>query len=304
MADQGERVLRTYGAARVIGTLLVLCFIVTFLAGTSTRVSGQQARTANHFGFISQEPQNVVAAFEAALNAHDPSAAVSLFADNAIVSDFSNIACIPGPPPFCGGSQVYTTKVQIRGWLEQLTVEDVQVNHRGSYQVEGGNVTWILEVYVSEYRRLGVAPLTANAQAIIEDGKIRSLTISLDQASTEKLALGYAAIQRAPYSVLAIGIGFGLFVLGLVFPAAAVYYISRVRSLFAVVPRLKKPWILLQAGVLSLFIAILLVGIRSSIDTSTSLLDTMQYSVVALAGFFILAAMILMKRVWFAGPDD
>jgi len=161
-----------------------------------------------------------------------------------------------------------------------------------------------LEVTVDEYRRLDVAPLVANAMAVVQDWKIKSLTISLDQESTKKLALGYASHQRTPYSILASGVGFGILVLGLVFPAAAAYYISRVKDLFATVPGLKKPWTLLQAGVASLFIAILLVGIRSTVRAPPSYLDIIQYVVVVVTGFFFLVAMVLMKRVWLVAPND
>jgi hypothetical protein len=280
------------------------------LLSAFTQVAEQSPRIAKFRGHgqVEQNAISVIVDFDSALNAHNPDAALALFSDGAVVTDLSNIACLSGSgwivPPPCGGQFVFTTAAQIRGWLEQLVKEGIQVKEIGNYRVMAANVTWDLEITVDEYRRLDVAPLVANAMAVVQDWKIKSLAISLDQESTKKLALGYAAHQRTPYSILASGVGFGILALGLVFPAAAVYYISRVKGLFATVPGLKRPWILLQAGVVSLFIAILLVGIKSTVSAPPSSLDIIRYVVVVLTGFFSLAAMVLMKRVWLVAPND
>jgi hypothetical protein len=290
----------------VIITVFALALLAVNLTETSHHVSALSPMTPHILEEVGvgQNASNVIAALDAAFNAHDSAAALFLFGDTATVSDLSNVACLPGPPPFCGGYNVFTTKVQIRGWLETLVREEIQVKEVGSYQVRAGNVTWILQVSLNEYRRLGVAPLVADAQALVQNGKIESLTIRLDQDSTKRLALAYATSQRAPYSILAVGIGFGILVLGLVFPAAAVYYISRVERLFSSVPGLRKPWVLLQAGVVSLFIAIVLIGIENSINGLTPFLDTIQYVVVVFTGFFIFLAMLWMRQVWSVAPSD
>jgi hypothetical protein len=299
---------RLRSALRYVTLVIILTLLFVPLISAVTQAAEQRptiVKIRGH-GRVRQDAISVIADFDSALNAHNPDAALALFSDEAVVSDLSNIACLSGtnlPSPPCGGQNVLTTKVQIRGWLEQLVKDGIQVKEIGNYRVAAANVTWDLEVTVDEYRRLDVAPLVANAMAVVQDWKIKSLTISLDQESTKKLALGYAANQRTPYSILASGVGFGILVLGLVFPAAAVYYISRVKDLFATVPGLKRPWILLQAGVVSLFIAILLVSIRSTVRAPPSSLNIIQYVVVVLTGFFFLVAMVLMKRVWLVAPN-
>ena len=300
---------RLRSALWCVTLVIILTLLAVPLISAFTQVAEQSPRIVKlgGHGQVGQDAISVIADFDSALNAHNPDAALALFSDGAVVSDLSNIACLSGTnlaSPPCGGEKVFTTTVQIRGWLEQLVKEGIQVKEMGNYRVMAANVTWDLEVTVDEYRRLDVAPLVANAMAVVQDGKIKSLTISLDQESTKKLALGYAAYQRAPYSILTSGVGFGILVLGLVFPAAAVYYISRVKDLFATVPGLRMPWILLQAGVVSLFIAVLLVGIRSTVRAPPSSLGIIQYMLVVLTGFFFLAAMLLMKRVWLVAPND
>jgi len=300
---------RLRSALRYVTLVIILTLLFVPLISAFTQVAEQGARIVKirGHGRVRQDAISVIADFNSALNAHDPDAALALFSDGAVVNDLSNIACLSGTnlqTPPCGGQNVFTTTVQIRGWLEQLVKDGIQVKEIGNYRVVATNVTWDLQVTVDEYRRLDVAPLVANANAVVQDWKIKSLTISLDQESTKKLALGYAAYRQTPYSILASGVGFGILLLGLVFPAAAVYYISRVKDLFATVPGLKRPWILLQAGVISLFIAILLVCIRITVGAPPSSLGIIQYMVVVLTGFFFLAAMLLMKRVWLVAPND
>jgi len=286
----------------MVARLLLMLIIIALLAVPFVKAGYVNPDKVWNAKATVRSPENtgtsVVAAFDTAMNAHDSAAALLLFADDATMHDLSNIACLPGPPPFCGGSLTYTSATEIRGWLDQLVKENIQVKEQGNFSIVADNVTWSLDVSVDEYRRLNVAPLLANAQATIHEGKIEILTIGLDQESTRKLALGYAASERTPYAILASGIGFGMFILGLVFPAAAAYYISRVKSLFAAVPGLERPWVLLQAGVSSLFVAVLLVGIGSQFETPPPILNIAEYLVVVLTGFFILVAMVLMKRVW------
>lgn len=241
---------------------------------------------------------------DAALNNHDSDAALALFSDSAVVSDLSDIACLPGPPPFCGGYNVFTSRVQIRGWLLQLIKDDIAVREIGSFTVAADNITWTLEVTVNEYRRLNVAPLAAAAEAVVHGGKIDSLTMALTQESIAKLNQAYSTNQRTPFSVSAGGISLGVFVLGLVFPAAGIYYISRVKRLFATVPMLDKPWILLGAGVGALFVSLLIEALRDVTGMSANTADSLFVATLALCSFFVMSAMILMKRVMIGEPVE
>lgn len=192
----------------------------------------------------------------------------------------------------------YNGKDRIGDWLRQLAIENIQVQEVGNYQVSGNNVTWKLAISIDDYRTLNIAPLMSSEEAIIQSGKIQSLTLSLTTESTARLTAAFAKSERGQVSIQTNGFLLGIISLGLFLPAAAVYYISKVRSLFAAVPRLERPWFLLLGGVASLFIVLLLLMIRNVLVISIPSVDMIQYLFVVLTGAFILAAMVLMKRVW------
>jgi hypothetical protein len=283
--------------------VLTILILLTFVLTTTLAEASAKPRSAAGNN-ISQTADSAIEAFEAALNNHDSAAALALFADGAVVSDLSNIACLPGPPPDCPGYSVLTTKTQIGGWLEQLVQFHIQIKDVGTRQVSGSNVTWALQISVDEYRRLGIAPLDANANAIVQGGKINSLTITLTRESTSKLSIAYARNRASPYAIMAGGVGLGVIFVGLVFPAAAVYYISRVKRLFATVPGLDRPWILLGAGVASLFVSLLLEALRVLGGMPAGIADFLFLASLAVCSFFVMSAMILMKRAMVDESDD
>jgi hypothetical protein len=264
---------------------------------------------------MQQDPASVIATFDAALNAHNVDGALHLFTDNAIVRDGaretytwltnanqpSNAAAPTcrwlGDSPTCN----YDGPTQIQEWLQQLTLaENIQVQATGNYLAIAENVTWTLAVSIDAYRSLNVAPLLETARASLRDGKIQSLVLELTTESTAKLEAAVAKGRQGSITQQIVTGGFlaGLLSLGLILPAVAVYYISKVRSLFAAVPRLERPWFLLLGGVACLFIALLLLMIRYVVAVSIPSVDMVQYLFVVLTGAFILAAMVLMKRVW------
>jgi len=277
-------------------TIIILCAV--FLRNTLAQP--ETARTGNPF----QTVGSVIGAFENDLNNHDSASALALFADTAIVSDFSNIACLPGPSPFCSGYNVFTSKTQIQGWLEQLVKINVELKDVGVYQITGNNVTWVLRVSVDEYRRLDVAPLDANANAIIQEGKISSLAVELTPESTDKLSVAYAQNRASPYGIMTGGVGLGIILVGLVFPAAAVYYISRVKRLFASVPGLNRPWVILGAGVGSIFVSVLLVALRDIAGMNASIADSIFDALLVVCCFVVMSAIVLMKRVMTSESDE
>lgn len=295
--------------AFVFATLIIVLFAIPF----SNFVAGGPQQSIplsnNHVLSHLEEFNNsaVASALDYDLNKHDSQAALELFNDSAVVYDLSNIVCLPGPPPSCSaslGQIVFASKVQIRGWLEQLATENITVREVGGFNVTGDNVSWILEVTVNEYRRLNVAPLVATAQATIHKGKIDSLTVKLTPDSLTKLSLAYSSSQRGPYSILATGLSLGVITFGLVFPAAAIYYISRVKRLFATVPMLDKPWILLGAGVGALLVSLLLEMIGDLTGVSPGTTDSVFTALLAICAFFVMSSMLLMKRVIIGEADE
>ncbi len=255
---------------------------------------------------VQDNPAAVVAAFEVAVNAHNVAVALTLFTDDVVVMDPSNIACVYGNINVrCQPVEtIYTAKTQIRGWLQLLAEENIQVKDIGALQSTGNNVTWTWEVSVDEYRRLNVAPLVGTGEAMVQGNLIKYLKFVLSTESEQKLEAAFASVRQSPYSVAAGGFAVGIVALGLVFPGVAVYYISRVKRLFATVPRLDKPWMLLGAGVGALFISVLLVALRDVAGMSTSIVDPLFDVILVFCAFFVMSAMILMKRVMISEPDE
>jgi hypothetical protein len=295
---------------------LVVAFLVALVAPMTVNALNQTTDRNLKVNAIKveQTPDSVAAAFDAGLNAHDVNAGLDLFADNAFVHDlaretYSYLLIGAGPgmtaAPTCSGDAAhiergvecsYNHKDQIREWLQQLAFEHIQVQEVGGFQVIRNNVTWNAAISIDPYRSLGIAPLAEVAQAVVQGGKIQSLTLSLTNESVDKLEAAVSKNTEKPRSGLTSGFLLGIVSIGLFLPAAAIYYISRVKSLFAAVPRLQRPWFLLLAGVASLFLAALLIFLRGF--ASIPSWDAIYSMVMVLTGFFILASMVLMKQVW------
>jgi hypothetical protein len=90
---------------------------------------------------------------------------------------------------------------------------------------------------------------------------------------------------------------FGVAVLGLACCIIAIYYIIRVKSGFAALPRLERPWLLLELGVASLIVGALTVP-WPGFSTSIAVLHLVQIVAVVMAAFFMLTAMVMMKQAW------
>jgi hypothetical protein len=90
---------------------------------------------------------------------------------------------------------------------------------------------------------------------------------------------------------------------GLVCSAIAIYYIIRVKNSFASLPRLERPWLLLELGVASLFVAALVIPL-SELSPSFGFSHLIQIIAAVLSAFFILTAMVTMKQAWTIKEGD
>jgi hypothetical protein len=81
----------------------------------------------------------------------------------------------------------------------------------------------------------------------------------------------------------------------------AFVYIFKVRNTFASIPRLEKPWIVLEGGVALLFIGVLLNAIRDAMSIGgiqPGFSGEFAEAIITVSAIFILAAMVMMKRAW------
>ena len=97
---------------------------------------------------------------------------------------------------------------------------------------------------------------------------------------------------------------YGVIAIGLIIPFFTLHYISRVRSLFSGVPRLDRPWLLLEVGVVLLLASLLVTAISDSLAHASSLLRPLGNLLLVLTAFFVLYAMATMKRAWTISETD
>lgn len=81
------------------------------------------------------------------------------------------------------------------------------------------------------------------------------------------------------------------------------HYILRVRASFAALPRLETPWLVLAFGVAALFVAGLSIPL-SELSPSFRYSRLIQVLAAVLAAFFMLTAMVTMKRAWTITEGD
>jgi len=277
-------------------TIVVLTVLIV-LAFTFAVVSAQPGGKIEGFISTSQSPAYLASAFDYDLNNHNASAALTLFADNATVSDLSSIAECSVESAYCLYPSYFVGTTQIRGWLDAFVSSNVQLNETRTIQVSGNNVSWRVGVSVDAYRKVGIAQLVADVNATVENDKFSLLAIGLTAESTRTVLVALAASHKSPYSALAGGVAFGVILLGFVFPAVGVYYVSRVKRLFATVPHLDKPWALLGGGVGMLFLSVLLLTLRDVTGISAGIVDPLFSVTLTACAFLVMSSMFLMKRV-------
>lgn len=105
------------------------------------------------------DPDAVMDAYTAAINAHDIDAALALVADDAVYERPNG---------------AYTGKEEIRGFIEGLFARDVQVELMGERQVEGEIVRWTSHVSLTDPENPDGprVEFMNNSQSTVRDGKI------------------------------------------------------------------------------------------------------------------------------------
>lgn len=118
-------------------------------------------------------------------------------------------------------------------------------------------------------------------------------------AAFATLTTADAPSSQTEQSVFSTGYVFiaTLVVLALVIPGISIYYVSSVRRLFANLPRLERPWLLLASGIGMLSLALLSIAFWE-LGVLPRFWDTIHSMLLVASTLFLLAAMVLMKRAW------
>jgi ketosteroid isomerase-like protein len=129
------------------------------------------------------DPLAVVQAFDAACEANDVDRVMEFFADDAVVT------LLPPLPPDPG---IYSGKQQIRASQEQLLQQFRAVIRNRA--VAGDRVTWEATVWSDFFRRMGLASIEDTVEAVVQDGKITSFTVTIAPESARQME---AAMRQA-----------------------------------------------------------------------------------------------------------
>ncbi len=98
---------------------------------------------------------------------------------------------------------------------------------------------------------------------------------------------------------------FGRYLFGSISIAAAeilfilvIIYIFKMRNTFSSLPRLEKPWMVLEGGVALLFLGVLLIAVKDVMGVSMGHMEEFDDGIIAISAVFILASLMMMKRAW------
>jgi hypothetical protein len=157
------------------------------------------------------DPVSIVNAWHDALNEYDIDAALSYFADGAVITIV---------PPIAGGSGVYSGKEEIRSLYEGFVAASFSCA-LSNCQVEGETVTCI-DTYTDDgLKSMGVDFIEGEWVATVREGKIQSYTYTISEESLAKFPpapestaetggsalLGYALVVTLGSLAVAGGLG-------------------------------------------------------------------------------------------------
>lgn len=124
------------------------------------------------------EPVATVEAFNAASNAGDLDRTLGYFAGDAVLTT------LPPPPP--PQPSVFAGKEQIRAWFVPQ-MQGLHVTPR-NLQARGTTVTWEATIASDMFQQLGIDSFEVLAEAVVEGGKLMSLTVTQTPESVAKFA--------------------------------------------------------------------------------------------------------------------
>ena len=108
---------------------------------------------------------------------HDVDAAVTLFADDAVVT-------LP--------TGQMTTIDAIRGWQQELADGNFRIEPEGRF-VSGNTVSWTGDISLDRFRVLGIASLGGLWKLVIDNGKVKTFDFTFTPDALTKLQAGATA---------------------------------------------------------------------------------------------------------------
>ncbi len=127
-----------------------------------------------------EAPLAVVHGFIAAMNASNAPAALALFADDGLIRT---------------GRRAHSGKTEVSYWLEEHAGLHMHMAVRGNPGVEGEKVVWTADVSRDDWERLGVSPVETSYEAVVQQGRIRSLSFVFNPEAEAKLRAAQAGAR-------------------------------------------------------------------------------------------------------------
>lgn len=135
-------------------------------------------------------PNEMVAAYVAAVNARDLDAILALYAEDAI---HVALPTADGSGGVCRGRADYTI------WYERALEDGIRIEVvPGSVAVDGPRATFALRTATASWTALGLGPLAGTAEIAVADGAIRTHVVMLAPEAVRQLlaAQGVAPEER------------------------------------------------------------------------------------------------------------
>ncbi len=140
-------------------------------------------------------------AWVSALDAHNFQDALSLLDNDPYITFL--------PPPERDGIATYSGRAEIAAALQSYVQENVHVRMLGEPTIDHGTLTWIESQSSDSLRALGVLAAQVQADALVQDGKLKSIVYELSAASTTQIteALGTAGVEPgSPWLLRLVGL--------------------------------------------------------------------------------------------------
>jgi len=113
----------------------------------------------------------------AAINNHDVEGSLVLFADDGLVFH----------PRVGGGPDIFIGRDEIRWWMQRLSDQNARLEQVDEPVLVDGHMRWTMLLALDAYRSLAIESIETRSDAIVEGGRIQSLTIVPTPAGARRL---------------------------------------------------------------------------------------------------------------------
>jgi hypothetical protein len=124
------------------------------------------------------DPVSVMQGFVDAVNRHEIDQVVRMFDEGATLK---SEPALPRSP-----KQVYNGRGEIEKWLGALMAEHLEMT-ASNMKASGNKVTWNARISADRLDELGVGPVQAKVQSVLEGSLIKSIAFELAPESVQKL---------------------------------------------------------------------------------------------------------------------